>query len=404
MIAGDGLLIKKDGGGMARFVRCAIEAGSEFDEKWLQERLFEEISLLNVIDPVYDKIKIIPLCREFTMHDSIRNVYLDILAVTETGKLILVECKLWKNPQARREVLAQIIEYATLLQSLSYSDLVSKLKKHIPSGDKDPIVFQLERYGIDLDEGVLIDRVSDSLKGGNFQLVIAGDGIRSDLVNLTRSSNFTGSLADLCLLEISIYQNSNGDTLLIPVVPVKTETITKTVLLTSEGMPAIVEEDQEGISRSGSQPRQDEAARTRNREFWDQFIKVMEFDHPDQERPRHGGNNWARVPFPEPFGWITAYRQKDRIGVFCRVNPDQALDAQQFFENYKQQLRDEINPELRFEFEEKRKGWGNGFHISVHKVIDTLDDSTLEEQITWFSDTLNAYVNVLRPLVRNYNE
>ena len=403
MISGDGLLIRKDDGSMTRFVRSTIEAGSEFDEKWLQERLFDQISLLNVIDPVYDKVKIIPLCREFSMHDSIRNIYLDILAVTETGKLILVECKLWKNPQARREVLAQIIEYATLLQTLSYSDLVSRLKKHIPSGEKDPIVFQLERYGIDVDEAVLIDRISDSLKGGNFQLVIAGDGIKSDLVNLTKSSNFTGSLSDLCLLQISLYQNPDGDTLLIPVVPVKTETITKTVLLTSAGMPAIVEEDQEELSRGGSGSRLDETAKNRNREFWDQFIKRMKFDHPDQEAPRHGGNNWIRARFPEPFGWITAYRQKDRIGVFCGVDPDEAVQARQFFEDYTQQLRDEINPDLRLEFEERKKGWGNGFYISVHKEIDTLDDSTVTQQVRWFADTLNAYVNVLRPLIRNYS-
>ena len=62
--------------------------------------------------------------------------FLDILAVTETGRLILVECKLWKNPQARREVLAQVIEYASLLQTLSYSDFVSRLKKYIRSRNR----------------------------------------------------------------------------------------------------------------------------------------------------------------------------------------------------------------------------------------------------------------------------
>ena len=56
----------------------------------------EDISLLSVTDADYDRLRIIPLCREFSLHDGIRNVFLDILAVTETGRLILVECNCGK--------------------------------------------------------------------------------------------------------------------------------------------------------------------------------------------------------------------------------------------------------------------------------------------------------------------
>jgi hypothetical protein len=109
------------------------------------------------------------------MHDTLRNVFLDILAVTETGRLVLVECKLWKNPQARREVLAQIIEYATLLQSLSYSDLVARLHRYMDASNGDPIINRFKSLGVEVDEGLLIDRISRSLRLGDFQMVIAGD-------------------------------------------------------------------------------------------------------------------------------------------------------------------------------------------------------------------------------------
>ena len=92
---------------------------------------FANIDLIQPTDAGYDRIQLVPLCRELNLNDGIRNLFLDILAITETGKLILIECKLWKNPQARREVLAQAFEYASLLQSLSYSDLSSKLRRHI---------------------------------------------------------------------------------------------------------------------------------------------------------------------------------------------------------------------------------------------------------------------------------
>ena len=131
MKSGDVFIFDETGKLKSKYERESLGTGSIFDEKWLQKVLFENIELIKVCDPVYDKVKIVPLCRELTLNDGIRNLFLDVLAVTETGRLVLIECKLWKNPQARREVLAQTLEYATLMQKLSYSDLAAKLKKHI---------------------------------------------------------------------------------------------------------------------------------------------------------------------------------------------------------------------------------------------------------------------------------
>ena len=111
MDSGGAKVFGSDGDLVNAFARQTLGAAG-FDEKWLQEVLFHNIDLINVTDPTYDKVRIVPLCREFSLNDGFRNLFLDILAITETGRLILIECKLWKNPSARREVLAQIFEYA----------------------------------------------------------------------------------------------------------------------------------------------------------------------------------------------------------------------------------------------------------------------------------------------------
>jgi hypothetical protein len=49
--------------------------------------------------------------------------YADNLYITETGNLALAECKLWRNPEARREVITQIIDYAHTLANWSYDEL-----------------------------------------------------------------------------------------------------------------------------------------------------------------------------------------------------------------------------------------------------------------------------------------
>src|SRR6516225_9199801 len=39
----------------------------------------------------------------------------------------LVECKLWKNPEARRQVVAQTLDYVSALSRWSYADLQAKV-------------------------------------------------------------------------------------------------------------------------------------------------------------------------------------------------------------------------------------------------------------------------------------
>ena len=72
--------------------------GRAYDEAWLQELLFRNPELLPIgeIDEAFEPV--IPLCRELPTDAG----PVDIAYVSESGRLTLVECKLWKNPEARR--------------------------------------------------------------------------------------------------------------------------------------------------------------------------------------------------------------------------------------------------------------------------------------------------------------
>jgi hypothetical protein len=404
MKSGDVFTFDETGTLKSKFERLSLGGGGSFDEKWLQKVLFENIELIKVSDPIYDKIRVVPLCRELTLNDGIRNLFLDVLAVTETGRLVLIECKLWKNPQARREVLAQTLEYATLIQKLSYSDLAAKLKKHLNSGIEDPISYRLREAGLRFDESLLIDRLSENIKQGDFHLIIAGDGIRGDLFNLVNSSLMSGMTADLSLLEIAVHKNSEGDIILCPSIPSETETVKRTVLLSTEGMPAIIEEDlevqTEGVSSSGvSRPMHQEVKQT-NTLFWQKAISQITFEHPDQEPLRRGGNNWCKVSMPDPLKWITAWRTKDKIGIFLRIAGEDIDFYQQFFSERIDTLKAEISPDIRIEVPEGKDGWAEAFFLSLRlDDIDTLNLATETRQLEWYTEYLNKYVNYLRPLV-----
>ena len=51
---------------------------------------------------------------------------IDNFMVTASGLPVLAECKLWRNPQGRREVVGQILDYAKELSRWSLSDFSGK--------------------------------------------------------------------------------------------------------------------------------------------------------------------------------------------------------------------------------------------------------------------------------------
>jgi hypothetical protein len=87
----------------------------------------------------------VPLCRELPLRYGSSNVFLDLLGVSATGRLVLVECKLWRNPEARREVVAQLFEYAALLSEWTNSDLEARLKKARRLTGENPIFAAVRR-------------------------------------------------------------------------------------------------------------------------------------------------------------------------------------------------------------------------------------------------------------------
>jgi hypothetical protein len=77
------------------------------DEAWLRDILFDnpEIIPTNDIDSTFGPL--VPLCKELRTDAG----PIDAVFINERGRLTIIECKLWKNPEARREVVAQTLHY-----------------------------------------------------------------------------------------------------------------------------------------------------------------------------------------------------------------------------------------------------------------------------------------------------
>lgn len=151
-----------------------------YNEDWLQETIHRSPSLLPVkdIDPIFGNL--IPVCRELMTSAG----PLDNLFVNELGMLTLVECKLWRNPEARRKVVGQILDYAQEFSRMTYDDLVSRINRR--TGMKGNSLYDLVAEKTEgLAEKNFVDSVINNLNRGRFLLLIVGDGIREDVENIS---------------------------------------------------------------------------------------------------------------------------------------------------------------------------------------------------------------------------
>ena len=309
--------------------------------------------------------------------------------------MVLVECKLWRNPQARREVIAQILEYASLVKQWSYGDLSARVQSALKTLSENPIFEIVSQYHPDLDEARFVDRLTETLRRGDFILIIAGDGIRADVHAISDYLNQSSGLAArMALVEFQLWEGNAG-LVVMPHIPLKTEMIEQRIVTSGDGTPLqmerpnITEEDAEDLID------QDRAAsKLSERAFWQSFIDQVRFEHPDQPGPRHGGHAWVRIPMPEPIGWITAFRaSRNRGGLFMRFKGDEGEAAVSEIEAARSALEDAIGVPMRIDVNK---------HDPYEATVSVdFDGSTTNDEayLNWLLHTANAVVSVFRPFL-----
>jgi hypothetical protein len=203
-------------------------ADRKIAEDYLQESLHVAPELLPVgeIDPAFAPL--VSLGREI---DDIDNLF-----ISPNGRITLVETKLWRNPQATREVVAQVLDYATRLSHLSYSgleDAVRKALRPAPVGDESLYEYVAARHpDATLPEAQFIDEVGKTLSNARFLLLIVGDGIRQNLEQmLAHLHRHPEMLFTFALVEVQIYEAPElPGRLLIPSVVAQTTEVVRAVV------------------------------------------------------------------------------------------------------------------------------------------------------------------------------
>ena len=220
---GTPLIIDADGSRIEQLER--LELGDrELSEGWLQDKLFRFPQLLPIedIDPGFGPL--IPIGREIsTPAGPVDNLY-----ISPQGLLTLVEAKLWRNPEARRTVVGQILDYAKELSQWTYEDLDARARK-ATGGSLFSLVSKSGNQTAD--EPRFIDAVSRNLRAGRFLLLIVGDGIREEVELLAEFLQTAPQLRFfLSLVELQLYRAADRSLLVVPIVVARTKEIERAIV------------------------------------------------------------------------------------------------------------------------------------------------------------------------------
>ena len=112
------------------------------------------------------------------------NGYADILAVEPTGRPAIIEVKLARNPEARKEIVSQVLAYAAFLRGMSVEGLeqglLGKGSAVASSGSILGAVQALDQEGA-VDADTFTASLQEYLSQGNFRLVLVLDEISAEL-------------------------------------------------------------------------------------------------------------------------------------------------------------------------------------------------------------------------------
>lgn len=134
----------------------------------------------------------------------------DLVAVSSTGAIIVVECKLKANPEIRRHVFGQVLAYASGLWRMSYESFDAAYAKQAGMSLHDHVKAAADAASTEFDEVAFRATVAHALAQGNLSMVIAVDEITDEL---RRTVEFVNShtLPSLDILALALSYVRDGD-------------------------------------------------------------------------------------------------------------------------------------------------------------------------------------------------
>ena len=355
----------------------------------------------------------VAVCRELYT----RAGKVDALYVNPLGRLTLAEFKLWRNPQARREVIGQILDYAKELASWRYADLQREVSRAL--GKRGNVLYDLVRNSDpNASEADFVDNVTRHLQRGEVLLLIVGDGIREDVEDIIGFvQRHSGLHFSLALVEAALYRDGSSRIIVQPRVLARTEIVRRIVVGSDSGSDVTdVAEDDVSLSdhaeapdhgrRSASKasPRQTSVRdREQTLRYWTEVLRDFTFTDVTVETPSVTDHTeiYVKVPNPEfrhDALRFCAYRLKpSEVGCFLsrRMDTPSAVRIYAEVESSEEELREVLGDDLQTWEQGGRPRIG--FRTNEYGIPGDDESVEFREAVAWMRDHLDRLVSTLRP-------
>jgi hypothetical protein len=161
-----------------------------------------------------------------------RGLIPDLVLLAASGDIVIVEVKLFANPELRnRSVIAQAIDYASSLSALSEAETVKLFSGGAAS---DWVAFVHDRFPDEEDPGELAAAFLGNSKDGNVHIVIACDNVPAGLYEVARSVSAQSHLSfSLDVVEVTPFVPKDGPAdavMYVPNVRLSTEIVARTAV------------------------------------------------------------------------------------------------------------------------------------------------------------------------------
>ena len=189
---------------------------------------------------------------------------------------MLGECKLFRNPEARRQVIVQALDYARAVAGLGYEELEAAARNAL--GTPSMTLWSLVSGQSVLEQAQFVDAISRRLRQSHFMVLIIGDGIQEGVESLTGYLQLHAGLhVGLALVDLSIWRDGDGRLLVLPRIPLHT-------LLVERGVVTVGPSGEVKVQPPGDQVASKQSASPRAFTISEQEY----FDQLEQRRPGLG--------------------------------------------------------------------------------------------------------------------
>lgn len=370
---------------------CAVlQKVDAIQERDLQALIHEHPEILPIagIDPAYHGA--VSICRE--LHTPAGPI--DNLLITPAGLPVLVECKLWRNPQARREVIGQALDYAKELARWSSSDLEREAAKRGVASLADRV-----RGGAsDFDEAAFHDTLTASLRTGRVLLLIVGDGIKESVEAIFEHLRAHVHLGfSFGLVEAPIFALPDGSQIVVPRVIAQSRAEVREVLRFADGYGVAEERADFSSDAAGSEFPSD----NRLYDYWVELAEDLELDDPEQPPmiARRQAHASLSLPDPKSRCWLTIARVQNReLSIFLSWSEKSAA-AKRIVDVLLEERGADLISQIGGDAGIGKRKSGSLSIIETRDFRDLDDPQQRAASLEWLPGRINAFINALRPAV-----